>query len=511
VTDPLVTLEPTELSVEPSGQVRAEITVRNPGTVVEGYRIEVLGETADQGPPAWAQVYPPELRVFPKETGTASIVFAPPTASGNAGGKFPFGVRVASTLDSERAAVAEGDLEVGRVFGLQATITPLTSTGRWRGYHVIKYTNWGNTPVRLRLKASDPDERLGFFLRPDEVELPLGGKAEARLTVRTRKPFLRGQQTRLPFEVVGEQDGVPQRQPAHAMLSDPGRPLINGALMQKPIISRGVVMLALACVALVIGALLLAFKAPQKKQTFEQEGTPSPPTALTAKTAKNGAVELDWHAAQDVSGYKVLVLQGSTQIASAKIDDGSQGRFLTTALGLAPATRYCFLMESLRGTTESSKTRPVCQKTPAAPKSSASGTASGGGAPGKSGAASSGAGGGGGAPSSGASGSGSATGAPVQQFTVGQAILVCDPVYFDTDPQAAQKAADYAATLSTKFPARALHTTDYPKMRYKNKLIGAPFWAVYLGPFTSITDAGTTQGNLATNGVGCTFAYPAGG
>ena len=41
--------------------------------------------------------------------------------------------------------------------------------------HVIKYTNWGNTPVRLRLKATDPDEKLGFFLRPDEIELPLRG------------------------------------------------------------------------------------------------------------------------------------------------------------------------------------------------------------------------------------------------------------------------------------------------------------------------------------------------
>ena len=348
MSDPIATLEPTELTVEPGGQVRAELTVRNPGTVVEGYRIEVLGERPGEGPPAWAQVYPPELRVFPKETGTAVIVFAPPAAGASAGGKFAFGVRAVSTLDSERATVAEGDLEVGRVFGLQATITPLTSSGRWRGYHVIKYTNWGNTPVRLRLKASDPDEKLGFFLRPDEIELPLGGKAEARLTVRTRKPFLRGSPVRLPFEVAGEQEGVPQRQTPHPMVSDPGRPVANGALTQKPIISRVVVMAAVVCVALLAGALFLAFRQPQKKQTFETEGTPSPPTALTAKAVRNGAIQLDWQPAQDVSGYKVLVLQGPTQIASAKIDDGGQGRFLTSALGLAPATRYCFKLESPR-------------------------------------------------------------------------------------------------------------------------------------------------------------------
>jgi hypothetical protein len=56
-----------------------------------------------------------------------------------------------------------------------------------------------------------------------------------------------------------------------------------------------------------------------------------------------------------------------------------------------------------------------------------------------------------------------------------------------------------------------LHSSDYPKMRWKNALVAKPFWGAYIGPFTSITDAGTVQGNLATNGVACTFAYPAGG
>ncbi|HEU5266825.1 MAG TPA: fibronectin type III domain-containing protein [Jatrophihabitans sp.] len=517
MSDPIVTLEPTELTVEPGGQIRTQVTVRNPGTVVEGYRIEVLGERPDQGPPTWAQVYPPELRVFPKETGTAMIVFAPPAAGSTAGGSFAFGVKVASSVDAERTAVAEGDLEVGRVFGLQATITPLTSSGRWRGYHVIKYTNWGNTSVRLRLKASDPDERLGFFLRPDEVDLPLGGKAEARLTVRTRKPFLRGQPARLPFEVVGEQDGMPQRQPAHPMVSDPGRPVVNGALMQKPIISRVVVMLAVACLALLAGALVLAFKTPQKKQTFESEGTPSPPTALAAKAVKNGAIQLDWHPAQDVSGYKVLVFQGSTQVGSSEIPDGAQGRFLTTALGLAPSTLYCFKLESLRGKKQSSDSRAVCQTTPAPPKPSTSGSptgSSGGGTGGqdKSGApSSSGAGASSGASgSSSAPGSGSSTGPPVQPIAIGQSILICDPLFPDTDPKAQQKAADYADTLSTRLAARALHSTDYPKWMYRGHPIVRPFWAAYFGPFNSTIEGGTIQGNLATNGVTCRFSFPAG-
>ena len=99
--------------------------------------------------------------------------------------------------------MAEGDVEIGKVFGLQAKIVPVTSSGRWRGRHVVQLSNWGNAPATLRMVASDPDAALGFYVRPDVVELPLGGSATVRMSVRTRKPFLRGTPVRLPFSVVG--------------------------------------------------------------------------------------------------------------------------------------------------------------------------------------------------------------------------------------------------------------------------------------------------------------------
>ncbi len=523
MSEPIVTLDPLELSVEPGGQVRTEVTVRNPGTVVEGYRVEVLGETADQGPPKWAQVFPPELRVYPKESGTAMIVFAPPSVGEAASGKFAFGVRVVSTVETERSAVAEGDLEVGRVFGLQATITPVTSSGRWRGYHLVKYTNWGNTPVRLRLKATDPDERLGFLLRPDVVDLPLGASAEARLTVRTRKPFLRGQQVRLPFEVVGEQDGVAPVRTAHPMVSDPRRPVVNGAMMQRPIIGKGVVMLALICVGVLVGAVVLALKAPQKKQTFESEGLPSPPT-LTAATVKDGAIQLNWHPAQEVSGYKVHVLQGATELPSAKIDNGQQGRFLTTALGLAPATRYCFRLDSLRGTKESKDSNKVCQKTPPAPKPSGSGSpggsspgttsSPGGGSPGGSspGGGASGTSGSSGVPTSGStSPSDSATGPAPPSIALGQWILLCRPLHYDSDPNAQQEAQADATHLDFFVAAQVLHSSDYPVFYVDRVKTDTPFWAVFFGPYGSSSEGDSTNRVLAANGVTCIYQKPLGG
>ena len=283
MTDPIVIIEPTELNVEPGGQARVEVTIRNTGSIVENYRVDVVGEVAGQGPPEWAQVHPPEVSVYPKEKGTAIVVLAPPAGLATGSGRFPFGIRVISTVPPHASAVAEGDVEVGRMFGLQATITPMTSTGRWRGRHLLKYTNWGNAPVRLRLSARDPDERLGFLLEPTDLELPLGGSATARLTVRTRKPFLRGTPARLPFEVIGEQDRARTR----------GRrrrcPAIRAARCSTPCSSRsrscpGPVLPSPGSPSLVAaGAVLLAVKAPKNSPPPEVSGLPDPPTGIAAQ------------------------------------------------------------------------------------------------------------------------------------------------------------------------------------------------------------------------------------
>jgi hypothetical protein len=506
--------------------VRAELTVRNPGNVVEEYRLEVLGEIADEGPPRWAQIYPPTLKVYPKETGTAALVFAPPNAASSAiaaSGRFPFGVRVVSTLPEDpsttsidgktRSAVAEGDLEVGRVFGLQATIKPMTSTGRWRGYHVVRYTNWGNAPVHLQLRASDPDERLGFLLHPTELDVALGASAEARLKVRTRKPFLRGSPTRLPFEVVADPEGVVSQPPAHPMASDPKRPTVSGAFLQKPIISRTTVAIATLVAAALIGAIVLALKQPKSKQTFASEGPPDPPTGITATAVPNGKIKVNWQPAHEVESYKLLTVQGNAVVGTTTID-GQQTQFLTVPL--APLTRYCFSLESVRGSIHSSPSSPACAATVAAPPASqtpSSGAAASSGA--SSSAAPTGAtqaGGSGSATPSGGTGSSpgqsSSSGAPPGGIQPGDWIVLF-ATYLDANGNAQQRADSAAAALSSSFAAQTLHSTDYPNWIFNGGKIIHPFWAVYVG--TKTLDA-TNQmlQDCRSRGFTCVATQPAG-
>ena len=231
---------------QPGGQARVTVTVTNPGTVVEGYRLQVLGPTAP-----WAEVVPPEVSVYPQQDVTAAVVFSPPTGTSAPGGLQPFGVIARSTLDPQVSAVAEGDVEIGQVYGLQAKIIPVTSAGRWRGRHVIQLSNWGNAPAQLRMTASDPDDALGFYVSPEIVNLPPGGRASVRISARTKHPFLRGTPVRLPFQVVGERlDAGAGPPPAPGMgYGDPSRPVVDAALSQKPILSKGLVTLLVLLLA----------------------------------------------------------------------------------------------------------------------------------------------------------------------------------------------------------------------------------------------------------------------
>jgi hypothetical protein len=237
---PVMSLDATSLKAEAGGQAQTTLTLRNPGQLVESFRLDVVG--LDDG---WWQVHPPELALYPGEDSTAVVVLTPPAEARAPDRPLPFGVRAISTLDPSRGVVEEGDLEIGRVFDLQPSISPVTSRARWSARHTITFTNWGNTPVRLKLAATDKDGRLGFQLTPDAVVVPVGGRATARLRVRPSDPFLRGTPVHLPFQVHGEQPGAapagPRSIAQRAGVPDPTQPVVDGAVLHGPILSKGVI------------------------------------------------------------------------------------------------------------------------------------------------------------------------------------------------------------------------------------------------------------------------------
>ena len=64
----------------------------------------MLGE----GAPAWAQVLPDEVQVYPGQDSTAVLVFNPPSDAAAGSGALPFAVRARSVVDEAISAVVGG-------------------------------------------------------------------------------------------------------------------------------------------------------------------------------------------------------------------------------------------------------------------------------------------------------------------------------------------------------------------------------------------------------------------
>jgi len=119
-----VTLGATVVQVEPGGEAALEVRLRNTGTVVDEFTIDVLGDAA-----AWAAAEPPTISLFPGADGTVRIAFRPPRSASIAAGPLPFGIRTQSREDPEGSTVEEGVVEILAFFEPFAELVPRTSRG----------------------------------------------------------------------------------------------------------------------------------------------------------------------------------------------------------------------------------------------------------------------------------------------------------------------------------------------------------------------------------------------
>lgn len=383
MTDPVVELQPTEVAVEPGGQTRVVVTVVNEGSIVEGYRVEVLDDVAGAGPgvagPAsWSEVLPaeggstsaiaegdPDLTVYPGQQQSVIVVFSPPVGTKAPGGRCAFAVRVSSVIDPGVSTVVEGDMEIGKVTAVQARLVPVTSTGRWQGRHVVELSNWSNVPVTLNVVAEDPDRALGFLVHPDTVKLPVGASEPVRLRVRTRHPRLRGELTRLPFTVHAEPaDGAV---PVAAVPGVPALPtgvVVDGAFNQKPIATKGAVIGA--GLALVAVAGLTAYGLMQRTpvETFAEEGIPPTPQGVSVEATGPESLLVSWAPVDQIEGYKLFQVNASGDaVGVQELDPGLGAQPVD---GLVPDEEYCFSLVAVRGEIESPRSEEACQRTEAA-------------------------------------------------------------------------------------------------------------------------------------------------
>lgn len=271
---PVIVKLPSEVvEVVPGSAATVQVTVRNTGTLVDQFSLEVLGDAS-----AWATVEPSTLSLFPGAEGQASIKFAPPRVATVPAGTLVFGLRAGSHEDPAGSAVEEGTLSVAPFADTYAELLPRTSTGGRAASHSLAIDNKGNAAINATVAGSDADKLLNIGVRPPGLVVQPGTAAFADVRVAPRKTFWRGQPKTRPFKL---QVDAPGAAPI----------VVDGTMVQQPILPRWLGKALLACLILAILAALLWFGVlqPAIKSTALQAVTDagySPnPAAATAPTA----------------------------------------------------------------------------------------------------------------------------------------------------------------------------------------------------------------------------------
>jgi beta-lactam-binding protein with PASTA domain len=200
-----VSISPTECNVAPGESASCEVLVRNTGSVVDQFTLQVQGDAA-----VWAVVEPPTLNLYPgSEPGVSTLRFFPPRLPHTASGPARFVLRATSREDPSVSATARGVLNVGPYYDLAAELVPQTSQGRRRAEHQFRVNNQGNTRMRAAVNATDPDNLLRFNVTPSTLSADPGTDASATLQVRPQKLMYLGNTLVRPFEVTGVAEGAP--------------------------------------------------------------------------------------------------------------------------------------------------------------------------------------------------------------------------------------------------------------------------------------------------------------
>ncbi|HET9442897.1 MAG TPA: hypothetical protein VFO65_06210 [Acidimicrobiales bacterium] len=199
-----VSLSAATTAVTPGSQAEVVLRIRNTGSVVDQYQIEVLGDAA-----AWAQAEPDTVSLFPGADAGVRIVFSPPIRAGGPVGEVPFGVRVTSKEDPGATTVEEGVLDVAPMLAVTAELQPRNSRGSRRAEHTLAIDNRGTRAATLTLAADDPNQGLAFAIDPPQVTAAPDTASFVKVKVRPIKPFRRGAPRTHQFTVAVSEGEMP--------------------------------------------------------------------------------------------------------------------------------------------------------------------------------------------------------------------------------------------------------------------------------------------------------------
>jgi hypothetical protein len=165
--------------------------------------------------------------------------------------------------------------------------------------------------------------------------------------------------------------------------ADPSRPVVDGALNQKPILSRMTVSVGVLSVAAVIAAIVFALTRGAGEAEAHGDGVTVPGRPQLGQVQVNGptTMTVSWDRMDNIDSYTLhYYLGGKAFNTEEGIDARQEAKQVDK---LKPNTEYCFSLSAKNGNKLGPESDQQCAKTPIAPPATASPSAGQSGDPGQ--------------------------------------------------------------------------------------------------------------------------------
>jgi hypothetical protein len=199
----------------PGDEASLPLSVRSTGTVVDEVTFSV-----SEAVRSWVRVVPERLNLYPGDTASLDVLFAPPRSPEVSAGRHEFEL-VARSREARNVPTGDRDHDEGRdpdeeedrlplaavvapFVELAPTLVPVRSAGPAGGSHRLLVENKGNHPSEISTSASDPDELLDFHIYPEQVTLGAGASTEIVVAVKPKRPLAGTPSRSMAFAVAVE-------------------------------------------------------------------------------------------------------------------------------------------------------------------------------------------------------------------------------------------------------------------------------------------------------------------
>jgi hypothetical protein len=363
--DPVVIVDPATVTVAPGGETTVTVSVRSQSPTDDRFRLDVLGDAA-----GWSHVEPEVLDVTPQGQAFATITFAPPAgaSAAAAAGQMPFGIRVVSLVDPSASAVGEGDIVVSQPGNATITLEPEMSKGWRAGHHELAITNWGGADAHLSFEVTQVSKAFQVDIDPSQLDVPIGGHDSAKVVVKPRSTFVRGDRVHHRFQVIARDAGTT-------------RTVLDGGYEQRPLIGRLAMAIGVLAIVGLVGFVAFGWlsglgggddddagSGNGDGSSVDTSGAPATPAEFAAEAVASDLVHLSWGLVPEADSYSAFSVDPATaedpEPTVLQSFDGiptTQGGY--DAVDLEPATRYCFQVAAVRGDASSDRAPAQCADT----------------------------------------------------------------------------------------------------------------------------------------------------